>query len=115
MELTIKQGWADGEEKKVIITLAGGATIGEVGKIKEALLAAFADCTKLLLDVGDITGADPALLQLIHAARRTAENEGKKFVLVGEFSAVFQDAALSSGFLPEDNDENESAWALWKE
>lgn len=109
MELTIKQSRAGGEEKKVIITLAGGATIGEAGKIKEALLAAFADFDTLLLDVGDITGADPSLLQLVHAARRTAGNEGKTFLLVGELSAAFHDAALSAGFLPEDNDVIESA------
>ena len=109
MELTIKQGRADGEENKVIVSLAGGATVGEVGKIKEALLAAFAAGTKLLLNVGDITGADPALFQLIHAASLTAESEGKTFVLVGELSAAFHDAALSAGFLPEDNDGKESA------
>ena len=109
MGLTIKQSRADGEEKKIIISLAGSATIGEAGKIKETLLAALTDCSKLLLDVGEITRADPALLQLIHAARCAAGNEGKKFVLAGESSAAFYDAAVSAGFLLEDNDDNESA------
>ena len=109
MGLTIKQSRADGEEKKTIISLAGSATIGEAGKIKEALLAALTDCSKLLLDVGEITRADPALQQLIHATRCTAGIEGKKFVLVGEYSAAVHDAAVSAGFLLEDNDDNESA------
>jgi anti-anti-sigma regulatory factor len=98
MELTITQGRAAGAENRVIITLAGVVTIGEVDELKVSLVNALAACGELLLDVGEITATDPALLQLIHAACCTAGNEGKKFVLVGEFSAAFQETACAAGF-----------------
>lgn len=101
MDLTIKQSRSTGEEKRVIVTLAGGATIGEVERIKAALLAAMADCGELLLDVGDVTSADLSLLQLIHAARHSAAGAGIKLALVGESVAAFHETAIAAGFPPQ--------------
>lgn len=115
MGLTVTQGAVEGERGKIIVTLAGEATIGEVDALKGVLLAALAECGELLLDVEELSGADPVLFQLLLAARRSAENQEKKFSLANGHSAVFHGTARSAGFLPADNGDNESDATLWKE
>jgi len=115
MELTVTKCKAAGEDNRVIIALVGSATIGEVEKIKAALLDAFVECKDLVFDVREITAADPALLQLIHSARCTALHAGIRFSLAGEFSAAFHEAVLSAGFLPEDTGSNRNVQILLKE
>lgn len=114
MGLTVTQGAVEGERGRLVVTLAGEATIGEVDALKGVLLAALAECGELLLDVEELSGADPVLFQLLLAARRSAENQEKKFSLANGHSAVFHGTARSAGFLP-DNGDNESDAALWKE
>lgn len=101
MSLSIRRERAEGDEKRVVITLSGVAAICESRKIKGVLIDALAECGELLLDVGAVTNADSSLLQLIHAARCTAVNAGIKFELAGEASAAFHEAAISAGFLAE--------------
>ncbi len=115
MELTITKNAPAGTEARVIVALAGLATISEVGKIKTALLAAMSDCNELQLDIGHITGADTALLQLIHAARLTSIGAGITFTLAGESGAVFHETAIAAGFMPEDDNNYQSIQTRWKE
>jgi len=115
MELTVTKCKAAGEDNRVIIALVGSATIGEVEKIKAALLDAFIECRELVFDVREITAADPALLQLIHSAGCTAAKTGIRFSLTGEDSSPFHEAALSAGFLSADKGNNRNVQILLKE
>jgi anti-anti-sigma regulatory factor len=82
---------------RAVVTLAGSAAVNDGGELKAALLGGLAS-DELFLDLGGLTAADSAILQLVLSARRTAEATGKRMLLSPEPSVEFIEAARAAGF-----------------
>ncbi len=97
-----------------VLKVAGPMTIYEAGDLREAFLAGFAEDGGLALDLGAVTECDTAGLQLLCAARVTAETDALPFRIEAVSEAV-RDALGAAGLsleavLPR-NEEEGSGWA----
>lgn len=83
----------DGAE---VLKVAGPMTIYEAGDLRQAFLAGFAEGGGLILDLEAVTECDTAGLQLLCAARVTAETETRSFRIAAVSEAV-RDALGAAG------------------
>ena len=71
--------------------------IETVGRWREALRASLAQQPELEIDLRSVGACDAAGLQLLAAARKSAEAAGKPFRLVGPVSSVVSETAAALG------------------
>lgn len=83
-----------------VLKVAGSMTIYEAGDLRDAFLEEFAEKGKLVLDLEAVTECDTAGLQLLCAARVTAETETRTFRIEAVSDAV-QDALGAAGLTLE--------------
>jgi len=76
-------------ERSVAVALDGELTIYRAAELKATLLAALAGGNGAIeIDLGGVTEIDSAGVQLLLAARRSAQAAQRAFALVGESDAV---------------------------
>jgi anti-anti-sigma regulatory factor len=81
------------------VTFSGAATIRQIGEHHERLLAAVAGASDLVVDVSEVTSADLAFVQLIEAARRSAERRGIDVRLSAPAQGALRDVLSRGGLL----------------
>ena len=81
-----------------VMRLEGELTIQHAGRLKEALLKAFAEVEELSLDLERVTEADVACLQVLCTAHRTFLAADKELKTTGRVSESFERAVNDSGY-----------------
>jgi ABC-type transporter Mla MlaB component len=79
--------------------LPSSATIRTVETLRSELLAALERQAALEIDCAALAEADLSLIQVLLAARKTAQASGKTLALAQPASGVLRDVLLRSGFL----------------
>lgn len=90
----------DEKEGCARLLLEGEMNIYEAGAVREALLKGFESRDGVILDLGSVTECDTAAVQLLCAARVTADADGKRFD-VERLSDVVRSAIEAVGLTPE--------------
>lgn len=80
--------------------LEGEMNIYEAAAVKDALLKGFESGDGVILDLGNVTECDTAAVQLLCAARVTANADGKRFD-VERLSDEVRAAIVAVGLSPE--------------
>jgi anti-sigma B factor antagonist len=68
--------------------IEGELSIYRAAELKQALLAALEQCAELEIDLSAVTEIDTAGVQLLIAAKKTAQQKQKELRLVGHSAAV---------------------------
>lgn len=82
------------------VKIEGAFSIYEAASLRKTFLECFDAYEGLILDLNDVTECDTAGIQLLCAARVTAETEGKTFSIEG-MSETVVNALISGGLAPE--------------
>lgn len=88
----------DAEQQTGSLAIDGGLTIVQVGLLKEELLQGLAQAGQVIVDLAGTRDIDVAGLQLLCAARRQAEADGKTLLLSGA-GKPFDELAAAVGFV----------------
>ncbi len=80
--------------------LSGGLTINCAEAVRDQLARDLAACERLTLDTLALDAVDAAGIQLIIAARRSAERVGKRITLAPAPAGVLLAALVVAGFRP---------------
>ncbi len=83
---------------KVVVRVAGKATVRSAEQLKAALVEAFDSARKIVLDVSGVTEIDAAFLQLFCAAQKSAAAANKVFQLGGGCSEALAKGFVDAGF-----------------
>lgn len=91
------------EEKNgnIRLQVEGSMSINEVAALREELFACLENSAGLELDLGGVTACDAAGLQLLYAARKTAEEGERGFRIAGASHTVLE-ILQSAGLNPDD-------------
>ena len=85
----------------------------------EALQATLRDAVQrhdhIEIDCSGVSEADLTLIQLLLAARRSAERDGKRLVLSAPAAGALREALETAGFLPVDDAPASQDMAFWLE
>ncbi len=73
---------------RALLKITGPLTVYEAAEASEAMLACFEEENGLILDLTDVQDCDTAGVQLLCAARKTAQNAGKPFAVTGASGPV---------------------------
>jgi len=87
-----------GQPDSMILTMAGNMTIHFAGEIKESLLGAFNESSKLTCNLSGVSEIDLAGLQLLCAAHKSSCNAGKPFEVIGLNSEHMRKTVVEAGF-----------------
>lgn len=97
------------------LRVAGSLTLGNAVQFKEALVASLAAAQEITLDLSGMTTMDLSGLQLICAAHRSADRDGKLFTVQGG-SAGYRSYLGNAGVLgPEGNACGTARRCLWRD
>lgn len=94
------------------LVLAGEMTLQSVDSI-HSRLQEMAGQPVVEIDCDDVTEVDLSLIQLILAARSSAEKSGRSLMLTQPAAGALQDALQRGGFLTEDPDHPDPNRAFW--
>ena len=83
------------------LALSGRLTIVEAETVREGLVQALAGCQSLSLETAGLEAVDVAGLQLLIAARRSAERAGKSVRLAAAAEGALLTALIGAGFRAE--------------
>ena len=93
------------------VKLESRLTIAEAAEARNALLAALADPDGIEIDASDVEVVDVAGLQVLVAARRSADRAGVAFgVAPGTTTEVIDEAARRAGFFLGAEDRRPMPW-----
>jgi len=81
------------------VVLGGELTIRRAHEIREMLLALVGQNTSMVIRVDEAAEVDPAFLQLLCSAHRTAVGAGKRLSLDAGNSSTFQRQLADAGFV----------------
>ena len=87
------------KEGKTFLTIEGSLTIYEAAAVREAWLECFEACESMAIDLSGVTDCDITGIQLLYAARMTAEATKKAFKITAVSPAITETltaAGLSS-------------------
>jgi anti-anti-sigma regulatory factor len=87
---------------RLSITLDGVHTIGTIARTRQSLLEAMARSPDLRIDCAGVTEADLTLLQVLLAARLSAERRGGAVTLAGVRLGAVEGVLDQAGYLPRD-------------
>lgn len=91
---------ARGSEGRV--QLQGSLTLRDAKQVQGLLQEAISASREVEIDVRDVSGIDVSIIQLIISARKSAEQRGRKLVLVTRPDGAFRAMLAKAGFLGED-------------
>ncbi len=83
------------------LKIEGAMSIYDAASIHKEFMEAFAACDTLTLDLHGVQDCDAAGIQVISAAGKTAEEEGKGFSISGVATAIL-DTINSAGLSPDE-------------
>ena len=95
------------------ISLDGALTVRGVHSVHASLLAALEQHAMIILDCSAATEVDLSLIQLLLAARRTAQRANKTLRLAGADNSALQTALLRGGFVPTEPDGPDPDAPFW--
>lgn len=81
------------------IVLSGELTIGRVAEVRDLLLAALERSASTTIRIGEAAEVDPAFLQLLCSAHRSAVGAGKRLGLDAGSSPLFRRQLEDGGFV----------------
>ena len=84
------------------ITFGGALNIREAPRLHAEILAAMASGEALVIDVSGVTEADVSFVQLLLAARRSADAQGKPLTLKGPVLEAVRAVLRRGGFATDD-------------
>jgi anti-anti-sigma factor len=87
-----------GDPDNLVVHLSGSMTIHYAVEIKDALLAALNNSSKLTCNLAQVSDIDLAALQLICATHKSSCASGKKFEVVGIEREDFHNVLECAGF-----------------
>ncbi len=90
---------ADVQPNSVRLTLEGSVTVRNIDGLHANLVAALTQPGGVLVDCTALEETDLSLIQLLLAARRTAQQSGRSFVLAGAGGGTLHAALLQGGFM----------------
>ncbi|GAM11616.1 STAS domain protein [Geobacter sp. OR-1] len=103
-----------GGPENLVMQLSGSMTIHNAVEIRDALLEAFKEATKLTCDLEKVSDIDLAGLQLLCATHRSSCVSGKQFDVVGldreDFSKVLECAGFARHIGCMQNENNRCIW-----
>jgi ABC-type transporter Mla MlaB component len=82
-----------------MVALSGGVTVRRVRDAWATLQAALSEPGDLTLDLCGVTDADLSLVQLVEAARVSAEGAGRRLTLASPADGPLHDVLRRGGFL----------------
>ncbi len=90
------------EEKDgcAILNIEGPMTVNEAADLRNEMVACLNDYEGLILDLHEVSACDTAGIQLLCAAKASAESAGKSFGTESA-SLVLLDTLVRSGFDPD--------------
>lgn len=97
MDVTMTIGKTASGLDRAVLNLSGSASVQGSEEFRSALLTALT-ADELLLTFDGLTGADPAIMQLVWSALKMAKATGRNMTLSPEPPAVFIEAARAVGF-----------------
>ena len=86
-------------ELKRRVALRGNLGLRDVKQVHELLSGAVSASKEIELDVREVSGMDISVVQLIAAARRSAQQRGRALMLVSEPDSVFAATVTRAGLL----------------
>ncbi len=104
----------DGEQRLELV-VTGDVNIENISQFKEVLLTALNDNQRVVMDLAGVTKLDFSLMQLLCAANKYAQSNGKTFRLKNQCTEQFSDRAQSLGLLRDQacNEVEDSTKCLW--
>ena len=84
--------------KMITLQWSGDLTVRRIAELKAQVQQALAAATHLSIEIAADAECDMTVLQLLCAAHRTANRQGKTLQLCGEFSGQFQMVLNLAGF-----------------
>lgn len=82
----------------IIVVINGEMTIQNAEEIRNAMLKAFSDGERLILEMEKVTALDLTGLQLLCAAHRTSIVDKKHFSVNGIYSDAIKSVIMDAGF-----------------
>lgn len=95
------------------LALDGRATVREAEATHAKLAELLASHGEIEVDCSGVCEADLSLVQLLLAARRAAERDGKRLVLAAPAEGALREALAQGGFLAEGAGEAGPEQAFW--
>ena len=86
----------------VTVTLSGSLGLKDAARLRAELLAAFESAGAVTLDCSDLAEADVAVVQLLVAAKKTANASGVALTLKAEKAGVLGQLLIKTGLLSAD-------------
>ena len=86
----------------VIVTLSGSLGLKDVTRLRDELLAAFEANTAVTLDCSQLAEADFAIVQLLVAAKKTANAGGGTLTIKAEKTGVLGQLFIKTGLISAD-------------
>jgi anti-anti-sigma regulatory factor len=102
----------EGSEGRV--RLQGSLTVRDAKQVHGLLQDAISASREVEVDVREVSSVDVSIIQLIASARKSAEQCGRKLVLLTGSSGAFEATLAKTGFLGDDGacrDADEAFWA----
>ena len=84
----------------LVLRIKGSMSVFNIASIHKELLSCFDEDNNLTLNLEAVEVCDISGLQLLYSARKTAESEGKKFMVDGTSISII-DTINSAGLSPE--------------
>ena len=84
------------------VPLEGNLGLRDVNQVRQLLGDAMSASNTVEVDVRDLTGIDISIVQLVLAARKSAEQFGQALNLVTKSEGVFEAILVKAGFLGAD-------------
>lgn len=92
--------------------LSGPHTIATIAATRDGLLAAMAEHEDLLIDCAGVTEADLTLLQVLLAARASAQRAGRRLRLGGALQGGLGAVLADAGYAPRPGQPGETSFWL---
>jgi ABC-type transporter Mla MlaB component len=95
------------------VVLEGAVTLRTIDSTHAALREALAKHAKIEIDCATATEIDLSAIQLLLAARKSAEAAGKSLALSAPADGALRDALSRGGFLPNSPDSTATTDSFW--
>lgn len=102
-------------DRYLSLIISGELMISDTPRLKEVLLAAFAEQQHVVLEMSGVTDLGFSAMQLFCATNKYAQKNGKRFELKNQCTGVFIDRGRSLGFFRDQacNEAEDPLRCLW--
>jgi anti-anti-sigma regulatory factor len=101
------------QPKPARVVLDGGLTIRSIDAVRTRLAAALSEHAAIEVDCSAAIEVDLCLIQLLVAARHSAEQAGRQLILAQPADGALRTALVQGGFLPAEGSTEEAGAAFW--